>query len=402
MGRRPAAEITCPRGVAIREFKHERRIQIAFSFRGVQCRELLPPGPITQTAVNYAAGIRAEVGRKIADDQFHYADYFPNSPRALQFDVAGKRILLKDKLQTQLETYERQVKNGQLSPSTYEGYAKAINSKRMAYWDTWALASVEPSDLRTWISSLDMTAKFARNLMTPLRSVFEDALNDDLIKFNPFDRIAMSKLLKQTAKSSEYEVDPFTAEERAALIKAARADERPLVQFWFNSGLRPGELIALKWPKVDWVNSKARIDLNQVVSVEKGPKTNAGIRDVDLNVEALSALTAQKAASFLLESGHVWLNPRTGQPWTGDAQIRKTLWQPLCVRAGIPYRNPYQVRHTFASALLTAGHNPWYVAQQLGHVDVQMVFKIYGKFIPADYQKPKVQLRIVGNDESRV
>ena len=54
------------------------------------------------------------------------------------------------------------------------------------------------------------------------------------------------------------------------------------------------------------------------------------------------------------------------------------------------YRNPYQVRHTFASTLLTNGANPWYVAQQLGHVDVEMVFKIYGKFIPQDYQKPKV------------
>lgn len=88
---------------------------------------------------------------------------------------------------------------------------------------------------------------------------------------------------------------------------------------------------------------------------------------------------------------HVWLNPRTGRAWTTDAQIRKTLWLPLCERAGIRYRNPYQCRHTFASALLTAGANPWYVAEQLGHVDVQLVFSTYGKFIGQDYQKPKVQ-----------
>jgi integrase len=90
------------------------------------------------------------------------------------------------------------------------------------------------------------------------------------------------------------------------------------------------------------------------------------------------------------------LNSRTGQPWTNDAQLRKTLWMPLCERAGVRYRNPYQSRHTFASALLTAGHNPLYVGLQLGHIDVQMVFKIYGKFIPQDYQKPKAQLRVVG------
>lgn len=62
----------------------------------------------------------------------------------------------------------------------------------------------------------------------------------------------------------------------------------------------------------------------------------------------------------------------------------------------LPYRNPYQVRHTYASTLLTASQNPWYVAQQLRHEDVEMVFSTYGKFIREDYQKPKAELRIVG------
>jgi integrase len=54
------------------------------------------------------------------------------------------------------------------------------------------------------------------------------------------------------------------------------------------------------------------------------------------------------------------------------------------------------VRHTFASAELTQGANPWLLAQQLGHVDVEMVFKIYGKFIAEDYQKPTLApLRLV-------
>lgn len=53
------------------------------------------------------------------------------------------------------------------------------------------------------------------------------------------------------------------------------------------------------------------------------------------------------------------------------------------------YRNPYQARHTFASEKLTAGENPWYVAQQLGHVDLQMFLTIYGKFIAEDFKRVK-------------
>lgn len=376
--------------MSLRTFKHEQRIQIAFSYRGVQCRELLPPQPITKTAVTLAAGLRAEIQRKIQAGTFRYSDYFPDSPRARQFDLGGRQVLIADRLDAQLQVYERQVANGQLSTSTLVGYRKAICGIRMQYWRDKTLADATPSMLRDWIGGLGLTAKAARNLLTPLRSVFEDALNDGLIDYNPFDRIALKKLLRQTTKASDYEVDPFTIAERDELLKHARADERPMLQFWFATGLRPGELMALRWSKIDWIGRTARIDRNLVAKTEKGPKTEAGIRDVDLSDEAIAAIIAQKPATFLAGE-HVWVNPRTNTPWETDAQIRKTLWEPLCKRAGVRYRNPYQVRHTYASSMLTAGANPWYVAQQLGHVDVQMVFRVYGKFIAQDFQKPKAQ-----------
>jgi integrase len=391
-------ELVCARGVSIRQFKTERRIQVAFSFRGTECRELLPPGPITQSALTFASGLRSEVLRKIAEGLFHYPDYFPHSARAKQLD-SGRRTSMRTLLDKQLELYERQHANGALSPSTLDGYRKAINSERMKFWDGVPLGEATPSKLRDWISSLGVTSKRARNLLTPLRSVFEDALNDELIDFNPFDRIALGKLLRQTTRPSDYEVDPFSAQERATLLDHARPDERPMLQFWFNTGLRPGELMALRWPKIDWLTNRARIDRNLVAKTEKGPKTAAGVRDVELNDDAMAALIAQKPTTFLAGE-HVWHNPRSSAAWEADAQIRKTLWEPLCTRSGVRYRNPYQVRHTFASALLTAGANPWFVAQQLGHVDVQLVFRVYGKFISQDYQRPQVprlRLALDGN-----
>lgn len=59
------------------------------------------------------------------------------------------------------------------------------------------------------------------------------------------------------------------------------------------------------------------------------------------------------------------------------------------------YRNPYQVRHTYASSRLTAGANPWYLAEQLGHETVEMVYRHYGRFIKEDYQQPRTPLRLV-------
>ena len=378
----------------IRQFVAGDRIQVAFTWNDQECRELLPPCPINKSSIQRAAILREEVRRKIADGAFVYSDYFPDSPRAKANlkDVQLMEVLL----QRQLETYDKQVANGQMAKSSYRGYAKAITGERMRRWHGLTVREVAPSALREWISEMDCTSKTIRNTLIPLRSIFEDALNDELIDFNPFDRIALTKLIRQTAKASDYVIQPFTADERSAILEACRLDEWPMVQFWFHSGLRPGELQALEWRHIDWDRGIARIELNQVVGVVKAPKTAAGIRDLELNAQAIAALTAQKAIS-LLRGPRVWLNPSSLEPWETDAQVRKTLWMPLMKRSGVPYRNPYQVRHTYASSLLTAGQNPWYVAQQLGHEDVEMVFRTYGKFIREDYQKPKAELRIVGS-----
>ena len=383
-----------PAGITVRQLAQGPRLQIAFSFKGQQCRELLPPSPLNRGSVQYAANLRSEIQRKIRDGTFDYSEYFPDSSKAKI--VPPDATLVQVLLQAQLETYQRQVENGQLSPSTYQGYAKAVKSERMRRWNGVKVRDVTPTALREWIAQMDCTSKAIRNVMIPLRSVFDDALNDGLLDFNPFDRIALGKLIRQTARASDYVIKPFTAAERAALLDACRPDERPTLQFWFATGLRPGELQALEWRHIDWAARTARIELNQVAGVTKGPKTAAGIRLVDLDADAIEALTAQKPLSAL-KGARVWLNPRKGEPWETDAQIRKTLWLPLTTRAGIDYRNPYQVRHTRASALLTAGGNPWYVAAQLGHEDVEMVFRTYGKFIREDFQQPRATLKAVGS-----
>lgn len=48
------------------------------------------------------------------------------------------------------------------------------------------------------------------------------------------------------------------------------------------------------------------------------------------------------------------------------------------------YRYVYQMRHTFASMMLTAGENPNWVATHMGHCNLAMIHKNYGRWIPAN------------------
>ena len=77
----------------------------------------------------------------------------------------------------------------------------------------------------------------------------------------------------------------------------------------------------------------------------------------------------------------VFNDPTTDSQWKGDHIIRKRIWIPSLEAAKIEYRNPYQTRHTFASMLLSAGRNPLWVAQQMGHKDWGMIRKVYGRWI---------------------
>jgi integrase len=386
--RQPGDAKRPPRGVTIREHANVKSLQISFNFRGVQCRETLRLDP-TAANIKYAEGLRAEINRKITDSEFRYADYFPDSPKAAQFGHAASRKTVGDLLRAAITGYDNAVRNGQMSPSTLAGYKKVINGHLIPKFDTTTLKDLTPAMLREWIGSLGVTAKTARNVISPLRSILDDAMNDELIDHNPLEKIALKKLLVRTAKKSEYEVDPFDEAEKTTILAACEGHARNLFQFAFWAGLRTSELIALAWEDIDWVHGTVRVARAVVAKTVKGTKTEAGTRDVLLLPIARAALLEQKALTFLNkpdDAGRIRIfhNPRTGEPWETDAQIRKTCWQYILKKSGVRYRNPYQTRHTYASTLLSGGENPWWVAKQMGHVDVEMVFRHYGKWIPKD------------------
>jgi integrase len=78
----------------------------------------------------------------------------------------------------------------------------------------------------------------------------------------------------------------------------------------------------------------------------------------------------------------IWVNPRTGKDWH-EAKALARAFRKACKEAGVRYRYVYQLRHSFASRALSAGENPLWVARYMGHTDVGMVTRHYGKWIPS-------------------
>jgi integrase len=62
--------------------------------------------------------------------------------------------------------------------------------------------------------------------------------------------------------------------------------------------------------------------------------------------------------------------------------FRCLVWIPLLRQAGLRYRKPHTLRHTFASMLIQAGESLAYVKEQLGHASITLTVDTYGHLIP--------------------
>ena len=321
---------------------------------------------------------RAAVLDAIDKGTFDYATTFPDSKRAPKLTaVPGRAITVTSYLGAWLDR-----RRPNLKASTFGGYLKVVNGHLIPGFGRQPLADIKRIDIKTWAAGLSAGNKAIANIFSVFRAALQEAFEDELIESNP---LAGWVYRKTEPPRETDDVDPFTPEEQAAILARLDGQGWALIQFAFWTGLRTSELVALTWSDVDWRRGVVQIRRAQTQAARKtGPettKTRAGLREIKLLPPALDALTQQKTWTFL-KGEEVFQNPRTGERWTGDQPIRKTLWTHALKRAEVRYRNPYQTRHTYASMMLSAGEHPMWVAQQMGHADWGMIRRIYGKWIP--------------------
>jgi len=377
MDRKRASTNTKYAGVTIRHSTKSSAIQVRFTYKGVTCREVLSIQP-TEANQRYASRLLAEIHNKIERGTFSYVEYFPNSKKAKLFGYAVSSVSLEVLFNEYLTESEKLLEH-----STFVNYRKIINKYLIPKFGKILVRDFYPKHIRKFIEELEVKPKTIRNILIPLRNVIENALNDDYIKSNPFERVAITKLLNKKNKSFTKEItDPFNREEINALIEHACPALKLQLQFWFFTGLRTSEFFALLWDDIDWIKNKAFIWKATVYGKSKDrTKTKSGTREVMLLPPAIEALKKQKEITFLAGK-HIFMNPKTNEPYLRDKQFREWIWRPLLKRAGVRYRHPYTIRHTFASMMLSNGENIMWVAKQMGHSTVATVIDTYGKWIP--------------------
>ena len=356
-------------------------IEITFQYQGKRCRERIKLEP---TAANLKRCERQKAAIELAIEQgtFDYAVTFPHSPKRSEFsERPGDDLLTEDYLKSWWREEEKYLK-----ASTAMSDGGIVYNKLIPEFGHLSLTALTWSHIKQWIRSHNWSRKTENNVLSVFRRALNDALENELIDHHPMveRNIRRRKARGSTASTSD-EIDPFSHEERTALIGAATGQLKNLVQFGFWTGMRLSELFALNWDNVDYENGRIHV-CGAITRYSKGiesTKTEAGERYVELLPAALSALKDQE--QYTCDNGEeIFQNGFTGKRWVSDEVLRKGQWTTLCRRAGVRYRPPGQLRHTFASMTLMAGEAPQWVARQLGHTDWTFTAKVYYRWIPAD------------------
>ena len=157
-------------------------------------------------------------------------------------------------------------------------------------------------------------------------------------------------------------------------------------------GLRRGELLALRWSDIDFKTKTLSVRNNMVRGengfIIKAPKSESGIRDISFGEDTLEILREAKKQYFddmcSYGAGFQNLNfvirQADGSPLKPDSMTQK--WERFVQDNRLPHIRLHDLRHSNATALISAGVNPRVVQQRLGHADVNITLNTYTHVLP--------------------
>lgn len=357
-------------GVEIRE---SGSIRIRVPYRGGWVYEPLDI-KATTAGKKEAARIRQQVIERSRIGDFDWCQFFPSSPRCVQAE--SEVIPRFDEL---AETFIENCTGQRYSVSTIKGYRKVLNNVWSPEIGNMDVDLIRKSDIRRVINKRNwQSAKTFANALSPMKGVFALAVEDEWIVKSPAIGFKAPKWQKPPP-------DPLTADERSAVLESMDPDYLNYFEFAFGCGMRPSEIMALKWGSLDFVNGLISVSEARVEGVDKGTKSHE-TRVIPMMPMVKRALLRQRAVSQL-HSEYVFPHPGSSRPFTDEQPPRKA-WNAALKKAGIRHRKAYSTRHTFATLLLMAREPIERISKWLGHRSPQVTYDHYAKWMESPDTKP--------------
>jgi integrase len=249
------------------------------------------------------------------------------------------------------------------------------------------VATLKRVEVQEVVDQLRLTcsASTVKNALNPLRAMFRWLVTREIVEADPTDGL---EELPQGTRTRSRIAKP---DEAARLIDALPSEYQPIWATAFYSGLRLGELRALRVSDVDL--QRGLISVNASWDVKAGfvaPKSEKSIRKVPIPAVLQAHLRnhlEQRASESELIFGTA-----PGTPFKSEGVRRESysIWK----KADLDRIGFHEARHTYASILIDAGLNPKKVQVYMGHSSISTTLNIYAHLFDGNEEE---SVKIIDN-----
>lgn len=252
------------------------------------------------------------------------------------------------------------------------------------------LEKLTPSHVQSMLDALLVGGLSARSVQS-IRIVLVAALNQAL-RWSMVGRNVAELVSGPRVVNAEMKV--LSPEQARQFLVACRGDSLEAL-YWLalSTGLRRGELLALKWQDVDFERGILSVRRALGRSTSEGiviaePKTPQGRRTVRLSAPVIAVLRAHRKAQLerRLQAGPEWKDTdflfTTGIGTTIDPSTLGKMFKSILEKAKLPAVRVHDMRHSAATIALSQGVHPKIVSEMLGHSKISLTLDVYSHSLP--------------------
>ncbi len=299
---------------------------------------------------------------------------------SLTVEDAGSRLL-------------RQLAGAGRKKSTLEGYESALRVHLVPFFCERGLDRISRDDVEAFASrvSSGRSAKSVQNYVGLLHSIFEFAIARGWASSNPCKRA-----LRPQAIEADPDIRFLDQPELESLLGAVPDPKSPIGRLSkalyltaAMTGLRQGELLALRWRDIDWSAGRIRVRRNFVRGVYGTPKSKRSSRSVPLAGRVAEALAHHFDCSvYKTDDDLVFGHPESGKPLDRSRLLKR--YKASLRRAGVRDVRFHDLRHTFGTRCAAAGVPLRTIQEWMGHRDFKTTL-IYADYAPSEREAEMIE-----------
>jgi integrase len=253
-------------------------------------------------------------------------------------------------------------------PSTIKDYRSALESHLLPAFGSMPLEDVTAGAIEQWRRSslVGLSNRSKNKLLVLLHGIFRRAQSVYGLAVNPVARI------ERHPQRSSGDIEVFSPEEVWALVRAAATDQDGAIYLTAAfTGLRLGELLALRWRDVDFAASAIRVRASYASGHLTTPKSGK-VRAVPMAPDVSEALAKLGRREHWSAEDDLVFPGESGGHLDGSALSRR--YKAALSRAGLRRLRFHDLRHTFGTRMI-AKADIRRVQEWMGHSDIQTTMK---------------------------